>query len=248
VLDSVLLYLALAVAFAGFVSILVPLRFLRIRTRRKGAVVMVAGIVGVVVIAMLPVSEKRIAKRESRLDDFMPVWQFGERHDIVVAAPPERVFDAILHVSADEIRFFRLLTTIRRGGRKGPEGILNVPEKLPILEVATRTSFVWLANEPPREIVVGTVVVAPRVRPKGAKLTPELFTRTLMPGVALATMNFVVTPDGRGGSRVTTETRVYANDASSKRRFAVYWRVIHPGSDIIRRSWLGAIKRRAEKR
>jgi hypothetical protein len=30
------------------------------------------------------------------------------------------------------------------------------------------------------------------------------------------------------------------------RRFAIYWRRIHPGSDIIRRMWLRAIKLRAE--
>jgi len=59
-------------------------------------------------------------------------------------------------------------------------------------------------------------------------------------------MNFLVTSDERGGSIVSTETRVYVNDPSALRRFAVYWRVIHPGSDIIRRMWLRAIKRRAE--
>ena len=77
------------------------------------------------------------------------------------------------------------------------------------------------------------------------RLTPEVFHKQLRPGFALAAMNFVVTPDAHG-SRVTTETRVYANDLATARKFAVYWRVIHPGSDIIRRSWLRAIKRRAE--
>jgi hypothetical protein len=48
------------------------------------------------------------------------------------------------------------------------------------------------------------------------------------------------------GSIVSTETRVYVNDAWAMRRFAVYWRIIHPGSDIIRRMWLWAIKLRAE--
>ena len=61
-------------------------------------------------------------------------------------------------------------------------------------------------------------------------------------------MNFVVTPDGRGGSNVSTETRVYANGAKPLRIFKIYWRVIHPGSDIIRRMWLRAVKRRAEAR
>ncbi len=45
---------------------------------------------------------------------------------------------------------------------------------------------------------------------------------------------------------LTTETRVFATDSRARRRFAVYWRVIYPGSALIRRSWLDAIKRRAE--
>ncbi len=45
---------------------------------------------------------------------------------------------------------------------------------------------------------------------------------------------------------VTAETRVYATDASARRRFARYWRVIYPGSALIRRRWLRAMKRRAE--
>ncbi len=245
---SVVLYAGLLLVFVGVISILFPLRFLRIRTRLAGAVVAAIGVAVVIIAAMLPASEKRIEKHESRLDDFMPRWQFDERHTIAIAAPPEKVFEAIRTVPAEEIRLFRLLTAIRRGGRKGPEDILNAPEKLPLLDVATRTTFVWLANEPPRELVVGTVVVAPRsARRSGAKVTPDLFTRTLQPGVALAAMNFVVAPDGRGGSLVSTETRVFANDRSSERRFAAYWRVIHPGSDIIRRMWLQAIKRRAER-
>jgi hypothetical protein len=58
-------------------------------------------------------------------------------------------------------------------------------------------------------------------------------------------MNFRVTPDGAGGSMVSTETRVFASDASARRRFAAYWRLIYPGSATIRRMWLRAIERRA---
>jgi hypothetical protein len=40
---------------------------------------------------------------------------------------------------------------------------------------------------------------------------------------------------------------VACTDASSARRFARYWRLIRPASGAIRRSWLAAIKRRAEQ-
>jgi hypothetical protein len=58
-------------------------------------------------------------------------------------------------------------------------------------------------------------------------------------------MNFVVTPDAAAGSVLSTETRVFATDPAGRRRFARYWRVIYPGSAIIRRMWLRAIARRA---
>ncbi|MEK6768373.1 MAG: hypothetical protein AABY85_05210, partial [Gemmatimonadota bacterium] len=75
--------------------------------------------------------------------------------------------------------------------------------------------------------------------------TAEVFQKPLPPGFALATMNFIVTPHGSGGSVVSTETRVFVNSSSARRRFAAYWRIIYPGSAIIRRMWLRAIQRRA---
>jgi hypothetical protein len=176
----------------------------------------------------------------------MPHWQVGEKHSIEIAAPPDKVFAAIHAVRADEILLFRTMTAIRRCGADGPEDILNAPDQKPLLDVATETTFVFLADEAPREIVVGTVIAAPRAVRAAGKLTPELFRKNVPPGVVLATMNFVVAPSA-GGSRVTTETRVYANGPAALRRFGVYWRLIHPGSDLIRRMWLRAIALRAEK-
>ena len=50
-----------------------------------------------------------------------------------------------------------------------------------------------------------------------------------------------------GGTRLVTETRVKATDAAARRKFAPYWRLIGQGSAAIRRSWLKAIKARAER-
>jgi hypothetical protein len=58
-------------------------------------------------------------------------------------------------------------------------------------------------------------------------------------------MNFRVSPDGPHASIVSTETRVFAGSAPTRRRFAAYWRVIYPGSALIRRMWLRAIERRS---
>jgi hypothetical protein len=246
VVAVVCVYAGLAAAFVGLVTLIHPLRLLGTPTRGAAAAVLACGVLLVAVGWALPAPEVRVAAPRTLLDRYVPVYQFNEVHSLRVAAPPAAVYRAINEVTAGEIRFFRTLTTIRRLGRPGPESILNAPERRPIVEVATRTTFLPLAAEPERELVVGTVVVAPRGWRRAALADAEAFRTLAGAGFAKAAMNFHVAPDGRGGSLVSTETRVYATDAPSRRRFAAYWRVIYPGSAIIRRSWLQAIRRRAE--
>lgn len=198
-----------------------------------------------IVIAWLvfPIREHRVERRQTRLDDFMPVWQFSEHHSIEVDAPPAEAFAAMKSVTADEIALFRTLTWIRRGGRDLPESILNAGRDKPLLDVATGSGFVRLAEEPPRELVIGTIVKRPRGSPITA--SEDVFRKPIPPGFAIAAMNFMVAPNKSGGSVVSTETRVFGSSPEATRAFARYWRVIYPGSALIRRMWLRAIKRRA---
>jgi hypothetical protein len=236
-------YSGVVIAVVGLMLAIRPRRALGIPTRMRALGVVAAGSSVALFGLLRPVHQSRVIRRSTRLDAFLPAWQFREVHALRVAASPERVFDALTQVRADDIRFFRTLTWIRRAGRSLPESILNAGTREPLLDVATRSGFIWLANEAPREMVIGTVVLAP----PGTRetLTPDAFLRPLPSGFALAAMNFVVTPDGLNGSVITTETRVFANSRSACRRFAMYWRVIYPGSAIIRRMWLRAIARRA---
>lgn len=175
----------------------------------------------------------------------LPSYQFHEVHRTTVRATPERAYRAIKEVTASEILFFRELTWLRRLGRPGPEGILNAPDRRPLLDVATQTSFITLADNS-REIVVGTVVITPRHARARPVNVDEFTALAARDGFALATMNFVVTPRADGRCDVSTETRVYATDEAARRRFAAYWRLINLGSAFIRVMWLRAIKRRAE--
>jgi hypothetical protein len=179
----------------------------------------------------------------SRLDEFVPVWQFSERHSITIDAPPAVVFDAIKQVRADEIFLYRTLTWIRRGGRPIPQSILNPGNHDPLIDAALKGGFVKLAEDSPRELVIGTVVVAPAGAPR--HITPTEFRTPLGPGYVLAALNFLVRPEGPNKSIVTTETRVFANSPDARRRFARYWRLIYPGSVLIRRMWLRAVRHRA---
>jgi hypothetical protein len=212
---SVLLYCGAAAGAAGLAAMLFP------RQRRRGVALLVTGIALVLIAVCWPVRERRVVDAASRLDRIMPRWQFEERHEIRIAASPDRIYSAIRQVTAGEIRFFQVLTTIRCLGRcRERESILHAPDAKPILDVATGSGFRILADDAPHDLVFGT------------RVAPRTF----------AVMNFHVEPDGR----LTTETRVFADGDAARRRFALYWRIIRPGSGIIRQSWLEAIKRRAE--
>lgn len=239
-------YLGYIAAFLALASLLKPLAFLGVRTRRSAGLVLVLGLLLVAVGWALPTREVHIDAARTQIDQFVPVYQFNEVHSIRIQAPKERVYQAIKSVTADEILFFRTLTWMRRFGQSGPKSIMNAPEHEPLLDVATKTSFILLSEEPNHEIVFGGLAVSPRGWRPSKKATPSGFKAFREPGFAVTAMNFLIEDAGNGMCRLTTETRVYATDASSRRLFAAYWRTIYPGSALIRRMWLRAIARRAE--
>ena len=66
------------------------------------------------------------------------------------------------------------------------------------------------------------------------------------PGWAKVAVNLRVEERG-GRTRLSTETRVLATSAGARWKFRTYWFVIMPGSAVIRRLWLRAARRRAER-
>ncbi len=242
---SATVYAGLLITLAGLILAIRPNARLRVPSRRRALAAAGAGALITASGLLAPTFESRVTRASARIDEFAPAWQFREVHTIEIGASADRVYDAIKRVRADEIFLFRTLTWIRRAGKPLPPGILHPGTEGALIDVATRGGFVRLADDHPRELVIGAVVVAP----PGTRgpITPATFREPLPPGFALATMNFLVTPDGPNASIVSTETRVWANSDAARRRFAPYWRAIYPGSAMIRRMWLRAIERRATR-
>jgi hypothetical protein len=232
----------------GAIGIVRPFKRLHRRSRRRAGAIALAGAIFILAIARGSVPGSRTSGESvSSLETFMPAYHFREQHEIVVKAPPARVFEAVKATSADEIALFNLFTSIRRFGRPGPESILNAPGRQPLLDVAVRSGFLWLEDAAPREAIVGAIVVGPPGARRPAKFTADDFKQFRTPGFALAAMNFRIEGIDAGSSRLFTETRVFATDDVALGRFTPYWRIIFPGSSILRATWLRAIKTRAEK-
>ena len=255
-LASTGVYLGLATFVLGLLALVRPVHALGIGDRGRALAVAAVGLAIAAASTRLPTRARRVDPRDpsaTRLDRLVPVFEFDERHETRIAADPRAVDRAIRLVTADEILLFRTLTWIRRFGRSGPPSILNPPPDVPLMDVATRTGFTVLADEPGHEIVFGFARHLGRPSSDGdgggggaPGDAGAAFAALDAPGVLKVAMNFHLSPDDRGGTRLTTETRVHATDAASRRTFATYWRVIRPGSALIRRAWLRAIRLRAE--
>jgi hypothetical protein len=178
------------------------------------------------------------------LDEFLPEFDVNEVHSTTIDAPRARVMDAVRQVTAAEVPLLVALMAIRT--LPALARARRLPHRGPLLDGFRAAGFAVL-HDAPDELVVGGI--GRFWRPSGdlRRTDPAEFRSFAEPGWAKAAFNFQV--ERRAGHSVlTTETRVAATDASARRRFRCYWRIIHPGSAAIRVAWLRAIRRRETAR
>ena len=188
------------------------------------------------------------------IDEYLPRYDVRERHRTRVAASPDVTYGA-LH-SADLaasplVRGLLLTRALPAALARGRAGLRDLrargatPFTLATLEAL---GFRVLDAAPPTELVLGLEGRFWRVR-DGALRTPaaaDFRTQAPAPGTARGVWSFHLAAQPDGTTELTTETRVRCADAGARRRFLPYWYVIRPGSGIIRRAILRAIRRRAE--
>lgn len=179
------------------------------------------------------------------IDEWMPSYRVRTGHAIHVAAAPAHVFATAKAADLGRPFAVRALMALRsvpalvRGGT-GP----GRPREAP-LQGFMGSRFTVLAERADEEIVLGLQGRFWTATGGLVAVDPAAFTDGPPPGLAQAVWNFRVTPE-RGGTRLTTETRVRFGDAASARQFARYWLVVQPFSGLIRRRMLALIRRKAE--
>jgi hypothetical protein len=179
------------------------------------------------------------------IDDFMPSFDVSERHHTLVQAPAERAYEATRRLDLARSRTVRALFAAR-----GVPLVLRrrrLTWRRMTLDDLVRAGFVWLGEDPDREIVLG--VVGTFWKPTGSiqRIGADEFAAFDQPGVAKAAWNFRILPDGDERSFVLTETRVRVPDEGSRRKFLLYWAVIGSFSGLIRKQALALVKEDAER-
>jgi hypothetical protein len=185
------------------------------------------------------------------LDRLMPTFQAVERHATTIAASADQVWAALAEITMGELRLFRLLMGLRvlPGRLRGSPRARFATEE-PLLDWAVRFGFPILGEDAQRELVVGAIGQPWRLSGgRGIAVAGgDDFAAFDQAGFAKMAASFQLDPIAGGRAiELSTETRVVCTDAASVRRFGRYWWLIRPASGAIRRSWLAAIKRRAER-
>jgi hypothetical protein len=168
-----------------------------------------------------------------------------------VNASPERTLAAVKELRASELS---PLVFLMFSMRELPARLLGKSQRAiqgkeegPFLAQLLEGGFGLLA-ETDREIVFGLIGNCWKLD-WGEEIPipdPQVFLDFDRTDFAKVAANLMVQVDG-DKTILSTETRIWAPDKQTRRKFAFYWRIISLGSGWIRLMWLGAIRRRAEK-
>ena len=184
--------------------------------------------------------------------EFVPGATSGNTAAIDIEAPPQLVWKALQALRFDDLRVTKLLIGIRSlpgvALGKGPLRRRGGGTRTsPLMEAINSSRFIILHSEPDRILTLGIVGQFWRLTGgnDAAVKDPATFVDFDEPVFVKSAIDFVLVPHG-SGTRLTTNTCNRATDESTARSFRNYWRVIGPGSKLIRLDMLRAVRRRAE--
>jgi hypothetical protein len=179
--------------------------------------------------------------RMDLLDEIIPTWHYGNHHQIVVAAPADRVVGALESLRLDRDASWLVRALFRARGLSPPTG--RSPRA-----ALTATGFSVIGEHPGREIVFGIAgkFWAPREMANLVRVPDaRAFEEFAEPGQAKGAMSIRVESLDDGRTLLGTETRVWCSDRRARFLFGVYWTLIRIPSGLIRADMLRAIARRA---
>lgn len=239
---STLAYSGIVLALCGLANLAIPFRFLGIRKRAIGALVLVGGVVLALTALLWPAPTIRVAQPKTLLDDIMPEYQFFERHSARIHARSELVMQAIRQSTFGDMKSLMTLLKIRGAALRIHDSGDFLQDKR-VLDAFSESGYLSGGSE--HEIVMFGVWNA-RANRRPEVRTSQEFAAYREQGAVKMAYDFNVEDTGGGWSTISTETRVLALDKLTRRGMGRYWRLIVPGSGLLRRQWLEGIKKRAE--
>lgn len=180
------------------------------------------------------------------LDAYLPRYSYRELHSCDMAAAPRTIIEAAAAYQPDSDPLYRRMIALR-----------EMPMRLGMQSAGTKSNrpapfgfqnFTLLERRDDVGLAYGLIGRFWRTN-FGLVSVPDAdaYLHFSEPGVAKLALGFSVSEGPGGSRRLTTETRVFCPDLSSRLKFAPYWYLIRPVSGLIRHRTLSAIKRASEE-
>ncbi len=186
------------------------------------------------------------------IDEFMPTYDVMEHHETTVHASADHVYEIMLTTDMfgspiTRFLFYLRAIPLRFSHHNFPPMPHNISMKALLEAESLPLKFIALAENPPHEFLVGSII---RMQPVFAVQeplpAPTEYCGFDASGAIKITMNLCVSENADGTTLLETETRVHCFGSKTRRRFRVYWFFIGHFSGLIRRLMLRAMKREAE--
>ncbi len=241
---SYFFWIGLILAVVGLISLIKPLAFLFIADRIIALVVLTGGLITLSAALFWPVQLTK-AQTGQVIDQLAPEYTFNEYHERIINATPKTSKEAFRTTGVGDIPVVHLLLKIRGIADEKIESDISSKTEADASILKT-PDFDWFVVDSV-ECITYMLINASGKTPPPVLPTIEVFKAFNEPGYIKTTVNFRFLPLANGQTLVSTETRNYAQTPSDNRKFARYWRIIYPGSALIRRVWLDTLAKKAEQ-
>ncbi len=167
------------------------------------------------------------------IDNYMPEFQFNEKHGIEINATPEETYPVLKTIDFFKSKIIKTLFMLR-----------GLPGKMSTLEGFIESGFMLLEEKAGEEIVLGLLINPLEFRP--LSISPDAFGAFDKKHHILIAWNFHLYIVDTHKSLLTTETRILCTSRKSKIIFSLYWLMISRFSGLIRIIILRLIKREVQ--
>ncbi|MCP1216647.1 hypothetical protein NKW53_11280 [Acetobacter orientalis] len=173
------------------------------------------------------------------LDDFLPRFNFSERHSIDICAPDSRIMNAVATWRNDDDLLVRSAIRLR----EMPTRLFGRARR----QHLDLTDFTLLERQGDTALVYGLIGTFWQADYGLCDIpSTDAFLAPRHDDVCKLTLGFTVQPGSSNIHRLVTETRVLCVTERAARRFTPYWYLIRPVSGLIRRRMLATIRKQAE--
>jgi len=252
--SSYFFWIGAIITLIGIISLIHPLAFLFIFNRIIAVFVTLGGMLISIISLLCPTKEKHSPTNNLEIDKLLPDYTFNEFHDVLLNASPEKAKQALQTTGVNDIPAAHLLMKTRGIARKNKYTDMSdrAAKSQADSESFSTPDFNFFVPAPDEFITV--MIIKSNMLSKKSELpappeikTLEQFQSFNAPGYIKVAANFRFIDKGNNKTLLSTETRNQGTTLNDNRIFARYWRMVYPGSAIIRRVWLDTIKKEAGK-